>query len=340
MQIDAIGLKGSGKSALVGALSGDPQAYAASRSGGPIVVKIPDPRVDRLSEMFRPKKTTHAEIHITEIPWSASETSRRRSEAESYLKRLAGAELFIQVVRGFESPLHEVPADVARDRGRLDEEMILNDLAACEALVERETKRREDLRRVEILEKCRACLEGEAFLSGLQLDERDLARIAGYSFTTLVPQLVVINAPQGTGETPEDPHGRLHVTMDLGVAAEVAALDPEEQAEFAAEMGLELPPLDLIARESYRALDLISFFTVSESEVHAWTIPAGTTARKAAGKVHTDMERGFIRAEVVDFDTLSDLGSLPACRDKGLLRVEGKDYVLKDGEIMYVRFSV
>ena len=340
MQISVIGLSGSGKSALVGAMTGDPAGYAAKRTGDLVAVKVPDARVDRLSAIFHPKKTTYAEIRMREIPWSAQDAAARKSEAERYLARLKGSELFLHVVRGFESPAHEEPPDLARDRTRMDEEMILSDLAACETILEREKKRREDMRRVEVLERCRRGLEEERFLLSLDMAEQDAAKVRGYSFATLVPQLIVINAPAGTGPAPADPHGRPHVVIDLGVAAEVAALPPGEQEEFAREMGLEHAPVALLAREAYRAMDLVSFFTVGEDEVRAWTIAAGTVAQKAAGKIHTDLERGFIRAEVVSTDTFFAHGSLHACKEKGLLRLEGKEYLVADGDIMHVRFSV
>ena len=338
VQAAVIGMGGCGKSALVGAMTGDPEAYATKRPGDPVTVKVPDARVDRLSAMYKPKKTTFAEIRMKEVPWSAPDPTARRSEAERYLKSLAGSELYIHVVRGFESPMHEDAPDPARDRAAMDEEMILNDLAACEVSLEREAKKREDPRRVAILEKCKEWLEGERFLSSLELADQDRAKIAGYAFTTQIPQLVIVN---GDGvAVPDDPYGRTHAVMDLGVAAEVAALPPDEQEEFAREMGLEKPPLDLIAREAYRAMNLISFFTVGEDEVRAWTVVAGTGAQKAAGRIHTDLERGFIRAEVVGYQDLIDLGGLNACKEKGKLRLEGKEYVVSDGDVMHVRFSV
>lgn len=340
MQAHVIGIGGCGKSSLVGAMSGDPEGYAKKRSGDLVTIKVPDPRIDRLAGMFSPKKTTFAEIRMREIPWSAPDPSARRSEAERYLKSLQGADLFIHVVRGFVSPYLADDPDVAADRRQLDEEMILSDLAAAEINMERAAKRHEDPRLVELLERCCLCLEEEKFLLTLELAEQDLAKLAGFSFTTLVPQLVVVNSSEGASAPPDDERRRVHTTLDLGVAAEIASLDPAEQIEFAQEMGLEKPPLDLLARETYRAMNLISFFTVGEDEVRAWTIPAGLSAQKAAGKIHSDLERGFIRAEVVGYDTLIELGGLTACKDKGLLRVEGKQYVLKDGEIMHVRFSI
>jgi ribosome-binding ATPase YchF (GTP1/OBG family) len=340
VQISVIGLSGCGKSALVGAMAGDPAGYAAKRPGDPVAVKVPDARIDRLSAIFRPKKTTYAEIRMREVPWSAADPAARKSEAERYLARLKGAELFLHVVRGFASAAHDGPPDVARDRTRMDEEMILSDLAACEAILERERKRREDMRRVEVLEKCARGLEAERFVLALGIPEQDLAKVRGYGLATLVPQLVVVNAPADSGAPPDDPHGRRHATIDLGVAAEVAALPAEEQEEYARAMGLEHAPMALLAREAYRAMDLISFFTVGEDEVRAWTVPAGTVAQKAAGRIHTDLERGFIRAEVVSYDAFLAHGTLHACKEKGVLRLEGKEHVVADGDILHVRFSV
>jgi len=338
MEVTVIGLAASGKSTLLAALSGQDAAEAHLVS-----VKVHDTRIDKLSALFKPKKTIYAEIRAREAAWPGSSESRRKSEMDRYLDQIKGAQLFIHVLRACETPTATESPDARRDLEKLDAEMIFADLVTAERLIERDRAGQMDQGFKHTLEKCRAWLEQEKPLSTCDLSDLELDSLAGLNLVTLIPQLLVLNLAEGAAppELPEELcKGRLLVPVCLTVAAEVAGLSPEDQQAFAEEMGLGEPAARTIARAAYSQLKLISFFTVGEDEVRAWTVPADTPAQKAAGRIHSDLERGFIRAEIVPWDILLELGSLKACRDAGKLQLEGKTYPVQDGQIMHVRFNV
>ncbi|MDP8225197.1 MAG: DUF933 domain-containing protein [Candidatus Lernaella stagnicola] len=339
MDVTVIGLAGCGKSSLLAALSGqDPAGVQV------VTIKVPDQRVERLVELYKPKKITYAEIRAREAAWPGAEGSKRRNEFERYVDQIKGASLFIHVLRACQTPTEVEPADALRDLEKIDTEMIFADLLICERLIERDNVQPMDNARRQAVHHAKELLEAERPLWDGDWDENELLALGGLNFVTLIPQMLVINTAEGNASVPEIPEakrfGRHVVPVCLEVAAEVATLPEAEQQAFAEEMGLGEPAAHLIAREAFAQLNLICFFTVGETEVHAWPIPAGMIAVKAAGRIHSDMERGFIRGEVVPHETLLELGSLKACRDVGKLRLEGKNYVLSDGEIMHVRFNV
>ncbi|HPQ70491.1 MAG TPA: DUF933 domain-containing protein [bacterium] len=341
MDVTVIGLAGCGKSTLLAALTGQDAGKAQIAT-----VKVPDPRLDKLVEIYHPKKTTYAEIRAREAAWPGAGEGKRRSEMERYLDLIKGSSLFIHVVRACMTPAAADEPDVPRDLAKLDGEMIFADLFALERLLERERVQPMDATRKHAVLKAKELLESEQPLWSAELDEHDRAGLTGLNLVTLTPQLIVINLDENTPPdnaplpAPTVLWGRQAIPVCLTVAAEVATLPPDEQDAFAAEMGLGEPAAHRIARAAFAQLNLISFFTVGDDDCHAWPVPAGTTAQKAAGSIHSDLERGFIRAEIVPYQTLVDLGSLKACRDTGKLQVEGKNYVLSDGEIMHVRFNV
>lgn len=341
MDVTVIGLAGCGKSTLLAALTGQEPGKAQIAT-----VKVPDPRLDELVEIYRPKKTTYAEIRAREVAWPGAGEGKRRSEMERYLDQIKGSSLFIHIVRACLTPTAADEPDVLRDLVKLDGEMIFADLLAIERLLERDRGQPMDAARKHAVLKAKEILENEQPLFSAELDEHDRAGLGGLNLVTTIPQLIVINLDENT--TPDNAPllptdklwGRRAIPVCLTIAAEVAALPPDEQSAFAAEMGLGEPAAHRIVRAAFAQLNLISFFTVGDDDCHAWPVPAGTGAQKAAGSIHSDLERGFIRAEIVPYDTLVELGSLKACRDIGKLRVEGKNYVLHDGEIMHVRFNV
>ena len=340
MDVTVIGLAGCGKSTLLAAMTGqDAQQVQIA------TIKVPDARLEKLSELYKPKKTTFVEIRAREGKWpGAGQQSKRRSEIEQYLQTIKGSSLFIHVLRACVTPTAADEPDPARDLEKLDGEMIFADLFACERLIERENiQPMEPVRKKAVL-KAKEALENETPLWAVDFDEHERGELAGLNLVTTTPQLLVVNIAEDAADAPTIPeeklHGRRVVAECLAVAAEVAALPPEEQQEFAAEMGLGEPAAHTIAHEAFRQLDLISFFTVGEDECRAWAVPAGSEAHYAAGRIHTDIQRGFIRAEIVPWDTLLEKGSLKACREAGVLQVEGKTYALNDGEIMHVRFNV
>jgi ribosome-binding ATPase YchF (GTP1/OBG family) len=337
-----IGLKGCGKTTLVSAL-------AEGRGEGHIAtVHVGDSRVRRLSEIFQPKKTTFAEFKVQEVGWP--EASARKGEMERYLDALAGGQLYLHVLRAFDSALLGEPAHPDTDLEELDREFLLADLIRIERALERAKKAPLPDADRKALARCQEALESDIPLRDAGLDHGQLAFARGYQFVTLTPQLLVVNTESeettsgyrwDSAVLEKAACGRSVVAFPFPEALEVARLSVEEQAEYAAALGLPGPAGEVVAQAAFAQLGLISFLTTGSDEVRAWPIRAGETARQAAGAVHSDMERGFIRAEVVSYDDfMRNGGNMKACREAGVLRVEGKDYVVADGDMINFRFNV
>jgi ribosome-binding ATPase len=262
----------------------------------------------------------------------------------------------VHVIRAFDDPeiLHpEGSVDPARDMVNVDLELILADHDIVERRIERLDKAvkrglnpEEQREKALLSEIILPALESEKPLREVELDPEDERRLRGFQLLSAKPLLLVINADESrAAEAPEtfgitlQPRVRA-VTVSAPIEQEISALSPEEQKDFLADLGLSEPSLGRVTRASYDLLGVISFFTVGEDEVRAWTIRRGTKAREAAGTIHSDIERGFIRAEVVHCDDLIRLKTMAACRDAGVLRLEGKEYVMKDGDVAHFRFNV
>lgn len=337
MEARIIGLKGCGKTTLVAAL-------AEGRGDGHIAaVHVGDPRIRALSEIFSPKKTTYAEFKVREVAWP--EASARKGEMERYLDALAGGQVYLHVLRAFENPMLGEPVHPEQDLKELDDEFLLFDLNRVERAFERAKKAPLLDVGKKALTRCQELLEAEIPLREAEFDEGQLNFIKGYQFLTLTPQLLLINTAEG-GEWDSSSleglvRGRRILAFPFAEALEVALLSLEEQAEYAAALGLPGPAAEVVARAAFSELGLISFLTAGEDEVRAWPIRAGETAREAAGAVHSDIQRGFIRAEVVSYEDFMAHGkNLKTCREAGCLRVEGKDYIVADGDIVNFRFNV
>lgn len=331
-----IGLKGVGKSTLLHAL-------AEGRGEGQVAtVKMGDDRIRVLSDIFKPKKTVFAEFQVREALWP--ESTGRKGEMERYLNAVAGAQVFLHVLRAFPSPLLTEPPDPARDLLELDHEFILADLLAVERAFERAKKQPLTEQGKRVMLRIQEALESGTPVRELSLEEADLSYIRSYAFLTQVPQLLLVDGSSADRldleRLGEIAGGRRIVAFPFDEALEVARLPVEEQREFAEALGLEGPAADLVTQAVFEQMGLISFFTVGEDEVRAWPIRRGESARKAAGAVHSDIERGFIRAEVIGYEEFLQQGTLKNARDHGVLRVEGKDYLVQDGEIVHFRFNV
>ena len=337
MEARTIGLKGCGKTTLVAAL-------AEGRGEGHIAtVHVGDPRVRTLSEIFQPKKTTFAEFKVQEVAWV--EASARKGEMERYLDALAGGQLYLHVIRAFDSAILGEPAHPEIDLEELDHEFLLSDLIRIERAFERAKKAPMPEAGKKALTRCQEALEAEVPLREVAFEETQLGFIKGYQFLTLTPQLLVVNTESEGSWDPVglEPlaRGRRILAFPFPEAAEVARLSVEEQQEYAAALGLPGPAAEVVAQAAFEQLGLISFLTTGSDEVRAWPIRAGETAREAAGAIHSDIQRGFIRAEVVSYsDFMSHGGNMKACRDAGVLRIEGKDYIVQDGDIINFRFNV
>ncbi|MCZ7584880.1 MAG: DUF933 domain-containing protein [Deltaproteobacteria bacterium] len=340
MDATIIGLAHTGKTTLLSALSGHADAAEIA------TVRVPDARVDELGRIFETKKIVYAEIRAREAAWPGSGESSRRSETEHYLNAIKGSRLFLHVVAAARTPMMADEPDPARDLAKLDGEMIFSDLVTIDRILERAKKVPLDANVKSLLERLHAHLEGDVPLFTATLAGPERAQLAGFNLVTLTPQLIVINttedAPDGADAAllGDRLFGRHVVGFPFTLAREVSLLPAEEQDAFAKEMGLDGTAAARLAREAFAQLDLISFLTAGDKECRAWPITRGTTAREAAGEVHSDIERGFIRAETVAYPEFVKRGSMKACRDDGILRLEGKDYLVQDGDVLVFRFNV
>lgn len=358
MEVGIMGLAASGKTSLFALLTGsDPMAASGRRDQTQVgIAKVPDPRLDALAAMFNPKKTTPATIRFADVPGIPDE---HRGEGGLNLPELRTADALMVVLRAFDSDQVAHPSgsvDPLRDLNRIEEEFILSDQLVVEKRLERLAKdiqKRKDpelVRERDLLERCREALESERPLRIESFDPNESKKLRGFTFLSLKPMLVVVNV--GEGEVAGDPfqspgwdewRSRSRVAFTRVCAtleAELAELDSDDAAAFMDDLDLTDRALDRIIGESYSLLGLISFFTVGEDECRAWSIREGTEALEAAGQIHSDIQRGFIRAEVVGYDELLEVGSLAGCRQKGTLRLEGKTYRVRDGEVVHFRFNV
>jgi GTP-binding protein YchF len=343
VKVGLIGHQGSGKTTIFNALTG---LHAESGQGEKTeshlgVTKVPDARIDRLAAIFQPKKTTYAEIRFTDFPASQSQEKLKANAALlAQMKEVDAMALVLGDFDGASEPLKDL-----RD---LLTEMILADLGMVENRLGRLKKEKGREREGEALARCLQALEGEESLRRLSFSADEEALLAGFGFLSRKPVIALFNvAEERAGKELADAHkaelDKLQLPglcLSAKVEMEVAQLDEKDRQAFLGELGIAEAARDRFIRASYALLDLISFFTTGEDEVKAWTIARGTVARKAAGKIHSDIERGFIRAEVVAYDNFIRYGSEAKCREAGKLRLEGKDYSVQDGDIIHFRFNV
>ena len=309
-------------------------------------IKVPDERIDRLSAIFTPRKTTYAEVVFVDFPGGSERSGGVLDQAT--LVQMRDADALVQVVRGFPDPASGDAAGSARDIAAFASELVLADLAIIEKRLERLRKEKGKEQEVELLARCAAALEAETPLRRLALSAHEERTLSGFGLLSRLPLLVVINVGESDAAAPlaADVRARLDADTVPGLALcaqiemEIGALDANDRKAFLADLGLRESARDRFVQAAYTLLDLISFLTTGEDEVRAWPIRRGTAAVRAAGKIHSDIERGFIRAEVVSYDDFIRLGSEAKCRDAGKLRLEGKDYVVRDGDIIHFRFNV
>lgn len=355
MKTAIIGLPQVGKTSLFTILTG---VATESRLGSTAVhvgvARVPDRRVDELARLFEPPKVTQATVEYVDMPAVSRESLRE----PNYVASLRVADAFAQVLRLFEEetiPHAEGSLDPARDWRNVELELILSDLVVIEKRLERLEKDRKKIKSPEIehehalLVKCKEALEAEQPLRDLQLDPESSKRLRGFQFLSEKPMLLVLNVGEAQASTmhkieekyrQELAAGKrnIEVTAVCGkVEAEIAALSPDEAREYLASYGLTESGLQRLVQATYSLLGLMSFLTAGETEVRAWTIPKNSPAVQAAGAIHSDFEKKFIRAEVINWRDLIDLGGYPGAREKGRLRLEGKDYIVQDGDVLVIR---
>lgn len=358
MRIGLFGFALTGKSSLFRLLTGASATAHGGREAVQVgISKVPDPRLDRLAEMYKPKKFTPATVEYMDL---AGVGKGEAAEALP-LEQLRTVDALAHVVRAFRDPSiphAEGAVDAARDAATMEMELILADHTIAERRLEKlelavkKANREEDRKDLETIRKCLAALEKEKPLRDLDLHEDEVKRLRGYTFLSLKPLLVVVNADEADAGKLDAGAGAFGlasfagnantgvVALSARIEAEIAQLDAADAEAFRRELGIASPALDRMIRASYHLLGSLSFFTAGDDECRAWTIRRGTVARQAAGVIHSDIEKGFIRAELCAYDDLVAAGSWAACRDRGTLRLEGKDYVMKDGDVVNFRFNV
>jgi len=346
VKIGLVGFAGSGKTTVFNALTGlaVPVGFGGEVRLG--TVKVPDERIDVLSKIFSPKKTTYAEIIFCDIP--GEHGAEKTGLSRKALAPIREQDVLCLVLRAFPNPALEADADPITDLEAFHAECILADLEIVERRLDRAKKEKRGAAEIGAFETLKTTLEEERPLRSLSADALNRDLLKGYGLVTDRPLLAVLNRSeqQAAEPLPDLLTSRLAdlraagLVLSASVEAEIAGMDADDHAAFLADLGLTESALARFIRTAYGLLDLISFFTVGEDEVRAWPIKRGSSARQAAGRIHSDLERGFIRAEVTPYDVFMEYGSEQAVRDAGRLRVEGKDYVVCDGDILHVRFNV
>lgn len=352
MKIGIIGLARSGKTTLFNALSGAHAAVGAfgSREANIAVIKVPDARVDQLAALIKPKKTTYAEVQFIDV--APNETMGENKVLDNAaLTHLKNTDALVHVVRAFakEDVMHPAGSvDPLRDCRMLEEELQLTDLIVVEKRIERLEKEHRKGSELDLLIRCRAHIEGGAPLRTLELDPHEARELAGFCFLSQKPLMLLGNYGESSIGAP-DPSGleafaaehKLSLIALCGeMELEVAELPEEERKTFRDDLGLGGESRTQFLQAAYSMLGLMSFLTAGEPEVRAWTIRKGTKAVDAAGVIHSDIQRGFIRAEIVGFDDFLRAGSMAKAREQGHMRLEGKEYIFQDGDVVLFRFNV
>lgn len=360
MRVAIIGLPASGKSTVYRLLThGQPRQQAARTGEASIaVVRVPDPRLDRLVSLFKPKKVTPASMEFFDLAPLAKGSGKAGDAGGQLLPQMRSADALLAVLRAFRDervPHIEGSIDTARDAATLEGELLLADLDVVEkriAKIEeglRKGKKEDTSQELALLRLCREALENERPLREVSFSPEDDRLLRGFQFLTAKPLCFLLNVGENGGPAPTPPPattatgGGSHTSifsLPAKLELELAELPPDEASAFRAELGIDTSPVPRLLKLCYDLLGLITFFTAVRDELRAWTIPRGATALKAAGTVHTDMERGFIRAEVIAFDALMRCGSLAGARKEGQLRLEGRDYLVADGDVITIRFNV
>ena len=347
MKLGIVGLGRAGKTAVFNSLTR--RSGESVPPGGQVVpalgvVPVPDARVDWLSVLYRPQKTTYAQITYMDLQGVPGMADNKREYMSLLLSHMRPMDAFLMVVRNFEDAVLGTP-NVSRDFRELEDEFLIADLATVEKRLEKleaESKRGKKPigAEKELLEKCAEILNSEQPLR-TRPEVANAQELRGYTFLSAKPLLVIVNNSDEDDQVPAVSFGSAEAVVVRGkLEMELAQLSAEEAQSFMQDFSIAESALDRIIRSSFSLLNLITFLTVGEDEVKAWTIPSDTHAIDAAGAIHSDIQRGFIRAEVVAYEDLRSAGDYAAARKHGTVRLEGKTYPVRDGDIIHFRFNV
>ena len=361
MKIGLIGLNQTGKTTLFELLTGrDPGAVAAGGKGSANIGTgfVPDERIDFLSGLYKPRKTIYAKIDLTDVAGFSTSFDGRNSGAAKFLNDVRGCDALVHVLRAFESGsvIHDLESiDPARDLEAVETEMLFADLEMIERRVNRiktgKKITKENADELELLGRCYEWMEKGGNIGDMEMSAQEQLTARNYAFLTSTPRIAVVNMDENQWETKTWPNqdalsslcARLNIPLlelCVEMELEISRLPEEDKQVFMEDMDIVQPGIAVLARAVYELLGMISFLTVGDDEVRAWPIEKGTVAKKAAGKVHSDIERGFIRAEVVKYDSIKEFGSMAKVKEKGLFRLEGKEYTVVDGDIINFRFNI
>lgn len=366
MKLGVVGLPNVGKSTLFNAITQTSNAQAANFPFCTIepntgMVMVPDHRLDVLAEMYHPKKVTPTTVEFVDIAGLVKGASHGEGLGNKFLSHIREVDAIVHVVRCFENDniiRADCSTDPVSDIETVNLELIFADLETVQRRRDKAARQKNGgdksaLRETELCERMIAHLEQGKPGRTLPVDPEEKAIVDSWFLLTTKPVIYAANIAEEDLGRPEDEIKDLDkvkaiaaaenaevLVISAAIEQEISQMEPEEKAEFLAELGIGASGMERMITACYHLLGLISFLTAGEDECRAWTITRGTKAPQAAGKIHTDFEKGFIRAEVVPFETLAELGSMAACKEKGLVRSEGKDYVMKDGDIVLFRFNV
>ncbi len=364
MKLGIVGLPNVGKSTLFNAIT-NAGAQSANYAFCTIepnvgVVAVPDYRLDKLAEMYNPVKFTPATIEFVDIAGLVRGASKGEGLGNKFLSHIREVDAVIHVVRCFEDDdiIHvDGSVNAKRDIETINLELILSDLEMVERRIDRTSKAMKGDKTLaseyEFLKRVKEALENEQTARSIECDEEEKAILDTVALLTSKPVIYACNMSEDDFVSGIDTNENYKAVCEIaaaegsevlpicaGLEAEISSLSKEDKEMFLEDLGIKSSGLDLLIQRSYNLLGLISYLTAGQPEVRAWTIKKGTKAPQAAGKIHSDFERGFIRAEVVSFDNLMELGSLAAAKEKGLVKSEGKEYVMKDGDIVHFLFNV
>lgn len=356
MKVALIGLLQSGKSTILASLSGKEIPAAGSTSIEEAIMPVPDERLDWLTEYYKPKKITHATIDCLDLPGFDFTNEHGRAAARRLISQIRTVELLVLVVRAFENPAvppYRTTVNPARDLAELQTELLLTDLELVSTRIEKLEKQvhkptktqARDKAELALHKKLQEAIESEKPISSAIETEAERDMIKSLGFLTQKPMAVAVNVGEDKLNEKFDFSDRIEdsvpvVTICAKLEYELAQLDADSKSEFMADLGITESAAGKFAKSCYSALGLISFLTGASNEIRAWPIKQGISAHEAAGKVHSDIQRGFIRAETFNFDELKEYGDEKALKAAGKIRLEGKDYIVKDGDIILFRFNV